>query len=79
MPPVTLTLRAIDDEIEPGIYTHYDFALLMLPAAPRDPEGRRRLRRRARTSGDQHCAIRAARADPAPSTGEVPPPGALNA
>ena len=45
MPPVTLTLRAIDDEVEPGIYTHYDFALLLPPAAHRDPEGRRRLRR----------------------------------
>lgn len=27
MRPVTLTPRAADVELEPGIYTHYDFAL----------------------------------------------------
>ena len=41
MRPVTLTLRAIDVEVEPGIYTHYDFALLLPPAAHRAPKGRR--------------------------------------
>jgi hypothetical protein len=44
MRPVTLTLRAADVELEPGIYTHYDFALLLPPAAHRDSKGRRRLR-----------------------------------
>ena len=44
MPPVILTLRAIDDEVEPVMYPHYDFAQLLPSAAHRDPEGRRRLR-----------------------------------
>ena len=42
--------------------TYYDLAVLLPPAAHRDPENRRRLRRRAHTAGDQHRAIFAVQA-----------------
>jgi len=47
---------------EAGIYTYCDLAVLLLPAAHRDPENRRRLRRRPHTAGDQHRAIFAVQA-----------------